>query len=292
MGIVSQQSSLEIYTEGNEWVFNPTNDASTNAQGLVGVCQMIEDKFGDRVEGIGFIVENTEWGQSQMASFEKYFAEAGLETVYAEFFELGTSDFSTQVTKMKATGVKFLVPVVSAFNDAVSLYRQVKEYECDVGWLCCGGVLVTEEFREAVGEDANGIFSTDTWNPGFLPARGEKALAIHQMYVDEHGINMNENAGCAWNSVAVWFAALEAAGSTDGAAIQQALMDMDLGEDSEYMIMTAFEGMKFGFPDGNGNYGHNIYGNSSVSQFIDGGWKMVWPDRLLGDDNPLVWPIK
>ena len=288
--VVSQQSALEVYTEGNEWTFNPTNDASTNAQGLVGIVQMVEEKFGDKIDGVGFIVTNTEWGQSQMESFKKYFTEAGIETVYNEVFESGTADFSAQIQKMKAANVKFIVPVIEAFNDAVLLYRQMKEYECNVGFLCCGGVMVTPQFKEAVGE-CDGIFSTDTWNPGFLPAHGEEAVAIEKKYQEEYNMRMNENAGCAWNAVAVMVAALEAAGSTDGDALQTALKNMDLPEDSKYMIMTPFEGMKFGYPDNNGNYGHNIYGLSPCSQMIDGEWKMVWPDRLLGDNNPIVWPI-
>lgn len=72
--------------------------------------------------------------------------------------------------------------------------------------------MVTPEFKEAVG-DCDGIFSTDTWNPGFLPAKGEEAVAIEQQYQDEYGMRMNENAGCAWNAMAVMVAALEAAGS-------------------------------------------------------------------------------
>ena len=158
--VVSQQSALEVYAEGNEWVFNPTNDASTNAQGLVGVIQMIAEMYGDEVHGVGFIAENSEWGQSQMASFTKYFEEAGIQIAYQEFYELGTTDFTTQVTKMKAAGVNYLIPVVSGLEEGVSLYRTVKEYELEVGFFCCGGVIVTDEFKEAVGEDANGIFST------------------------------------------------------------------------------------------------------------------------------------
>lgn len=289
--VVSQQSALEVYTEGNQWVFNPTNDASTNAQGLVGVIEMIAEMYGDEVHGVGFIAENSEWGQSQMSSFIKYFEDAGIQVAYQEFYELGTTDFTTQVTKMKAAGVQYLIPVVSGLEEGVSLYRTVKEYELEVGFFCCGGVIVTDEFKEAVGESANGIFSTDTWNPGFLDKKGEKSLAVHQLYVDKHGYNMNENAGCAWNSVAVMMAALDAAGTTDGSELQTALMEMDLKPDSPYMIMTQFDGMKFGFPDNNGNYGHNIYGLSTVSQLIDGTWRMVWPNEMLAN-NPIIWPVE
>ena len=55
--------------------------------------------------------------------------------------------------------------------------------------------------------------------------------------------------------------------------------------------MTQFDGMKFGFPDNNGNYGHNIYGLSTVSQLIDGTWRMVWPNEMLAE-NPIIWPVE
>jgi hypothetical protein len=85
-----------------------------------------------------------------MESFKKYFTEAGIETVYEEVFESGTPDFSSQVQKIKANNVKFIVPVIEAFNDAVLLYRQIKEYECQVGFLCCGGAVGLIERRNIV----------------------------------------------------------------------------------------------------------------------------------------------
>ena len=49
--------------------------------------------------------------------------------------------------------------------------------------------------------------------------------------------------------------------------------------------------MKFDEIDASGSVHHNIYGLSCCSQFIDGEWKCVWPDDILGGNNPLVWPI-
>lgn len=73
--------------------FQPDNDASTNAQGLVGVIKMIAEMYGDEVHGVGFIAENSEWGQSQMASFIKYFEEAGIQVAYQEFYEAWYNGF-------------------------------------------------------------------------------------------------------------------------------------------------------------------------------------------------------
>lgn len=289
--VISQASSLSIYTAGYTYVFNPSNDARTNAQGLIGVCDMIADKYGDEIDGIGLIMENSEWGLSQKESFEKYFSAAGKEVLISETIEPGASDFSSQITKIKASGVKFVVPCIASFNDAVLFVRQMKEYQCNAGILASGGVFVTQEFIDALGEDANYIFSTETWNKGFLERRGEEAVAIHQGYVDQYGHDIGENAGMAWIAISVIVAALEEAGTKDRPTVRDTLYNMNLPEDSEYMRLVPFEGMKFDEIDESGCVNHNKYGLSCISQLIDGEWKMVWPDRLLGDSNPLVWPI-
>ncbi len=289
--VISQASSLSIYTAGYTYVFNPSNDARTNAQGLIGVCDMIAEKYGDEIDGIGLIMENSEWGLSQKESFEKYFSAAGKEVLISETIEPGASDFSSQITKIKASGVKFVVPCIASFNDAVLFVRQMKEYQCNAGILASGGVFVTQEFIDALGEDANYIFSTETWNKGFLEGRGEEAVAIHQGYVDQYGHDMGENAGMAWIAISVIVAALEEAGTKDRPTVRDTLYNMNLPEDSEYMRLIPFEGMRFDEIDESGCVNHNKYGLSCISQLIDGEWKMVWPDRLLGDRNPLVWPI-
>ena len=289
--VISQASSLSIYTAGYTYVFNPSNDARTNAQGLIGVCDMIAEKYGDEIDGIGLIMENSEWGLSQKESFEKYFSAAGKEVLISETIEPGASDFSSQITKIKASGVKFVVPCIASFNDAVLFVRQMKEYQCNAGILASGGVFVTQEFIDALGEDANYIFSTEPWNKGFLEGRGEEAVAIHQGYVDQYGHDMGENAGMAWIAISVIVAALEEAGTKDRPTVRDTLYNMNLPEDSEYMRLIPFEGMRFDEIDESGCVNHNKYGLSCISQLIDGEWKMVWPDRLLGDRNPLVWPI-
>ena len=290
--VISQASSLSIYTAGYTYVFNPSNDARTNAQGLIGVCDMIAEKYGDEIDGIGLIMENSEWGLSQKESFEKYFSAAGKEVLISETIEPGASDFSSQITKIKASGVKFVVPCIASFNDAVLFVRQMKEYQCNAGILASGGVFVTQEFIDALGEDANYIFSTETWNKGFLEGRGEEAVAIHQGYVDQYGHDMGENAGMAWIAISVIVAALEEAGTKDRPTVCDTLYNMNLPEDSEYMRLIPFEGMRFDEIDESGCVNHNKYGLSCISQLIDGEWKMVWPDRLLGDRNPLAHPLK
>ena len=289
--MVSQASSLAIYQAGYNYVFNPSNDARTNIEGLIGLMNLVEERYGDKIDGIGILLENTEWGLSQKETFEAYLTKAGKKVLINETIEPGATDFSSQIMKIKASGVKFLIPCISSFNDAVLLVRQMKEYQCDAGLLCSGGVFVVPEFAAALGDEANYIFSTDTWNKGFLPLRGEKALAIHQGYVDKYGHNMGENAGMAWISISMIVAALEEAGTTDPEVLQQTIYNMNLSKDSEYMLLVPFEGMKFDEIDASGCRNHNIYGLSCISQLIDGEWQMVWPQSNLGDNNPIVWPI-
>lgn len=288
--VVSQASAYAIYSSGYTTIFNPANNAKTNALGLVNLVKMIGEKYGEEIGNVGFLMENNEWGLSQKDAFEKYFKANNIDVIYNETFETGTTDFSSQILKMKSDGVKFIIPCISPYNDALLFVRQMKEYKCDAGILASGGVFVTADFTKALGEDANGIFSTDTWNKDFLPTRGEEAVQIHQGYVDEYGENMNENSGLAFTAMSVIVAALEAAGSTDHDAVLDALNNMDLPEDSEYMRLIPFHGMKFGV-DEEGWANTNIYNFSMVSQLIDGEWRSVWPDDIL-PENPIRWPIQ
>lgn len=289
--VVNQASSLNIYTAGYTYVFNPSNDARTNVQGLIGICDMVEELYGDKIDGIGLIMENTEWGLSQKETFEKYFTDAGKKVMINETIEPGATDFSSQISKLKASGVKFVVPCISSYNDAVLFVRQMKEYNCNAGILASGGVFVVPEFAQALGDDANYIFSTDTWNKGFLESKGEKAVKIHDGYVEKYGHDMGENAGMAWIAMSTIVAALEEAGTKDKQTVRDTLYGLNLPADSEYMLLVPFEGMKFDEIDESGCLNHNKYGLSCISQLIDGKWKMVWPNEMLGEHNPLVWPI-
>lgn len=285
--VTNLAASVSVQSQGYTYIFNPGIDSRTNAMALVGLTDMVAEKYGDSMDSIAFLAENSEWGIQQMSDLQKFFEEAGKTVVFNETFEAGLTDFSTIISKIKASGAKFLVPTTTSFSDAVMLVRQLREYKSGVAVLASGGTFVTQDFLDAVGKDGDYMFSTDCWSPGFLEKRGEEAQAIHQRYVDKYGHNMGEYAGMSWMALSVSVAALEAAGSYDRTAIRDALYNIDLDTSSEYMQLIPYERVTLNGTTVDGQTNRNVHGYTLVSQVIDGQWTCVYPDELLAN-NPLV----
>lgn len=286
--VILGAATIEVLEQGYQYTFRPGNTADTNTQALIGICDTIEAKYGDKITDVAILYANGEWGVSQSESFKTLFADAGMNVVFNESFEIGTSDFSSIITKLKESGAQVMVPVIDNFSDAVLFSRQMKEYKANIAMLACGGVIVLPEFIETLGDDANGIFSTDVWNADFLEyLRGEEAVALHQGYVDEYGHKMGEQAGMAWVAAVTLLEAMDRAEGLTGEQIKNSLETLKITGDEEAALLLPYE-IEFGQVGNMVN--QNIHAFSMASQVIDQEWHSVYPDEILAD-NPLVWPV-
>lgn len=281
-------ASIEVLEQGYAYTFRAGNTANTNTDALIGITKLISEKFDDEIKDVAILYVNGEWGVSQSESFKNLFEGAGMNIVFNETFEAGTSDFSSIITKLKQSGAQVMIPVIDNFSDAVLFTRQMKEYKANIALMCCGGVMVLPEFIETLGEDANKIFSTDVWNADFLGyLRGEEAVALHQGYVDQYGHKMGEQAGMAWVATVTLLEAMNRASDLASTSIKDALASLEIKADDEACLLLPYE-VKFGEVDGMTNQNVNAF--SMASQVIDQEWHSVFPDEILGE-NPIAWPI-
>ena len=281
-------ASVEVLEQGYAYTFRSGNTANTNTDALIGITKLISEKFGDEIKDVAILYVNGEWGVSQSESFKNLFEGAGMNIVFNETFEAGTSDFSSIITKLKQSGAQVMIPVIDNFSDAVLFTRQMKEYKANIALMCCGGVMVLPEFIETLGDDANKIFSTDVWNADFLSyLRGDEAVALHQGYVDQYGHKMGEQAGMAWVATVTLLEAMNRASDLSSTSIKDALASLEIKEDDEACLLLPYE-VKFGEVDGMTNQNVNAF--SMASQVIDQEWHSVFPDEILGE-NPITWPI-
>lgn len=286
--VILGAATIEVLQQGYTYTFRPGNTANTNTQAIIGICDTISKKFNDEIKNVAILYANGEWGVSQSESFKVLFEDAGMNVVFNESFETGISDFSSIITKLKQSGAQVMIPVIDNFSDAVLFARQMKEYQANIALLACGGVIVLPEFIETLGADADNIFSTDVWNADFLSnLRGEKAVELHQGYVDEYGHKMGEQAGMAWVAAVTLLEAMDRAEGLSGEQIRTSLENLKITGDQEAALMLPYE-IEFGEIDGMKN--QNIHAFSMASQVINGEWRSVFPDEILGD-NPIVWPI-
>lgn len=294
-------------SSGNAYLLDPNytfcfragDNNTTNTECLLGFAKEMETHSGKPIKKIAYVFENVEWGVDQSGSNRRMFEAAGYETVMTESFETDASDFSGLVTKLKNSGADLVLPTIASFNPAVLFSRALSEYDCTIPVLHAGGITCIPEFIEALGADAEYLFSVDTWNVSFLSGGNAEAVELAEGYIEKYGHKMGEQSGIAWQAAMCLFSGVEAAGSTDGVAVRDAIEKLELKKDDWEMLLFPYEGVKFSTADNplyyesvpdEGLIHQNIYTFSMISQVIDGEWRSVYPDSALAD-NPLVYPI-
>ena len=76
---------------------------------------------------------------------------------------------------------------------------------------------------------------------------------------------------------------LEKAGTAESEKLRDALASLDIQEGPALMVATTSR-VKFG-PDG-----QNQHYESGVAQILDGGYHMIWPDKVAKPGYKVVWP--
>ena len=294
-------------SSGNAYLLDPNytfcfragDNNTTNTECLLGFTHELEERKGEKFQKIAYVFENIEWGVDQSSTDQRLFENDGYETVLYESFEPDATDFSGLITKLKNSGADLIIPVIADFNPAVLFSRALSEYECTIPVIHAGGVTCLPEFIEALGDEAEYLFSIDTWNVSFLTGGSQEALDIVNGYEKKYGHPMAEQSGVAWMAATCLFAGIEKAGSIEGTAVRDAIQELDLKKGDWEMLLMPYEGIKFSSADEplyydsvpeEGLIHQNVYTFSMISQCLDGKWQSVYPDSAIAN-NPIVYPV-
>lgn len=153
---------------------------------------------------------------------------AGIDPVAVEPFTAATRDWAPQLTKARDARADALVVVTSAPR-AAQLVRQARELGLDVP-VYGGDSLAKEEFIFKAGKAAEG--STITALLPDLVSGNRKDTDFVDAYRERFGRNPGRDAPSGVAAAEVWFAGVEAAGTTDPLAVAEALKDPGFEFDS------------------------------------------------------------
>ncbi|MCC7076500.1 MAG: branched-chain amino acid ABC transporter substrate-binding protein [Acidimicrobiia bacterium] len=145
----------------------------------------------------------------------------GIEPVAVEPFGAETRDWAVQLTSAAAAEPDALVVVTSAPR-AAQVVRQARELGLDVS-VYGGDSLAKEEFLLKAGQSAEGATITALL-PDVVTGSGEDAGFVSQ-YREDFGRNPGRDAPAGVAAAEVWFAGVEAAGTTDPEAVARALKE-------------------------------------------------------------------
>jgi branched-chain amino acid transport system substrate-binding protein len=201
--------------------------------------------------------------------------ELGLEIVEEQTYPPEAVDVGGVISRVQQSGAEMVINTADA-NDAIIFVRQLKQRNYFPKLLVLAGAPVLPEFREALKDDAENVAGLTYWSRT-LPFKDElfgTAEEFATAFEAKNGYVPTHDSVAAATAGYVLQRAIEAAGSTEPAAVAEALRAF--GED------TVFGPVRF--DESGSNEGNFSY----VIQIQGGEAKIVFPTDAA--EAELVYP--
>lgn len=201
---------------------------------------------------LGIIYENNDWGKGLDTSMSKLFEDMGAEMVAREGFNSGTTDFTSSLTKLKASSPDGYV-AIALITEAAIIARQASELGISGANIIGLGSWDQDKLFELVGPATDGIKFMMWYAPEHPEIKAAKVFS--DAYQTEFGSVPDSFAAQGYTAAKSLLLAIKAAGGTDGTAIRDA------------MLKTDFES-----PIGNITFGpdHNARASVFMAEWKDG----------------------
>src|SRR4051794_15107276 len=211
--ITGVSSSAELTEKGNPWFFRATETDALLAKAF---SKILYDQL--KLRKVAYIGVNDDFGRGGVAEFEKQMTALGATTVMKEYFEHGTSDFYTLLTKLKSSGADGVF-VAAETQDGSILVKQKAELGLTTKMFGVGS-WATPDFMKLAGPAANGIYAA-------VPYASTMTTPKNKAFVAEYEKRYHEAPGKysagGYNAINIGAQAIERAKSTDSDKIRESL---------------------------------------------------------------------
>lgn len=236
-----------------------------------------QGEFTPENKKIAFIVEDTDYGRSNVEAAVELFNEDGWEQVAFETVEVGYTDFYPQLTKLSSEEPDVLISVFTAVSSGVALTKQFNEMKHDA--LHLGIFYPTRpEFIEQAGEDADGLL----WLPlMFEPNLNDKHKEFAEIVEEKYDDEATSDHAYGYDTMSIALNSIQEAGSLDAddivAELAETRLESLLGI---YDFDEESHTVQFG-PD---------YLPVPASQIQDGQNEIIYPENVATKEyKPQPW---
>lgn len=242
------------------------------------IKQLIDDgHFTPKNKTVAFVVEDTDYGRSNVAEAQKLFEQDGWEQVAFETVEVGHTDFYPQLTKLKSLEADVLITCFTAVSSGVALVKQFNETNMESLHMAIY-YPIRPEFIEQAGADANGLI----WEPiSYKPELIAVQKEFEDKYVEIYDADGNSDAAMGYDFMYNALTAIEAAGTLDPDKIVEELSKL-----SRDGLLGKFE-----FDQAN----HTVKAGPDflpvpAAQIQDGEDQIIWPKNISTSEyEPQPW---
>ncbi|HEY2757182.1 MAG TPA: ABC transporter substrate-binding protein [Pseudolabrys sp.] len=215
--ITGVSSSAPLTEKGNQWFFRATETDALLAKSF---AKILYNEI--KLRKVAYIGVNDDFGRGAVAEFDKQMKELGATTVMTEYFEHGTSDFYTLLTKLKASGADGVF-VAAETQDGSIFVKQKAELGLPVKVFGVGS-WATSDFIKLTGDASEGIYAA-------VPYASTMTTPKNKPFVDAYAARFKDAPGkystAGYNAISILAQAIDRAKSTDAEKIREALTKTD-----------------------------------------------------------------
>ena len=215
---ISPSASHPDYTSEGDYIFRNNTVISIEAGEAINIADQVLN-----ADKIAILSVATDWGTSTAAIAEGIIAETeGLELTGSEEVMDGTVDYSPAITAIEA-GSPDVVLVAGMYNVLAPFATQYRAVNPDIKFVGFSNAY-SQQLIELGGE-----FVEDIHLPAifFSGSMDESVAAFVSAYTEKYGSEPSALTAQAYDSMGIIIAAIEAAGSTDRAAIRDQVAAID-----------------------------------------------------------------
>jgi branched-chain amino acid transport system substrate-binding protein len=172
---------------------------------------------------IAFIVEDTDYGKSNVEYTARLFKGAGWSVSSSETVPLGHADFYPQLSKLRSDEPDVIISIFTSVNSGIALVKQIKEQGLKSLHLAVY-YPIRPEFLKGATSAANGLL----WTPlSFDPVNNPKHKAFADMFKQQANVDSNGDHAQGYCQMMLLLENIKKAGSIEPAKLSEAFAKTD-----------------------------------------------------------------
>jgi len=182
-----------------------------------------EEKVAAENKTVAFIVEDTDYGKSNIEFTAPHFKDAGWTVVAEETVPLGHADFYPLLSKLRDSEPDVIISIFTSVNSGIALVKQMDEQGMEPLHM---GVYypIRPEFLEGAGTTANGLL----WTPWmFDAANNPKHQEFADLFKSLTGLEADGDHAQGYCQMSMLLDNISRAGSVEPAALSEAFASTD-----------------------------------------------------------------
>jgi branched-chain amino acid transport system substrate-binding protein len=277
--VCSDSSSPTLTERGLRYFFRVSPHDGIFSHDQFRFLKDLEAQKKQKVQTLGVLYENTEFGSNVGKEELKYAQEYGYKVVADISYTNNATDVTSEVGRLIKANPDVLLHA-SYITDAILFTKTFKEMGFNPKGMLTMAGYIEPGYLPAIKADGNFIIVRSTFA---LDLAKKKPLVgqVADLFKKKFGIEMSENAARSFMAPFVLAEAISRAKSIEAEAIVKALRETNIPGDQ---VIYPWKGIQF-----DPKTQQNVHATGTLVQIQDQQYVTVWPFESAAKD--VVWPF-